>query len=225
MDCPWFTDNCHGETIIKCCRTAKLNTEHFLSQNKNQKNCVVTSSCNWETEQWLKSCKRPKLNPTGISHSLWKWRFYHEIIKARTANSWCARTYNLACHPGSWECLELVRKQPVTNQPLTHCSPQAEQQNPPPAGHSLSTNTRHWTGRICVHVPITPGQASSATAQTKLQRCWGPSVGEKGAQLVLITTQKQGEKSDPKLWNARCRKIRVVTELTNHSQCLPGESC
>lgn len=119
LDCPWFTDNCHGETIIKCCRKAKLNREHFISQNENPKNCVVTSSCNWETEQWLKSCKTPKLNPTGISHSLWKWKFYHEIIKARIASSWCARTHNLACHPGSWESLGVGQE---ANQPLTHSS-------------------------------------------------------------------------------------------------------
>lgn len=198
MDCPWFTDNCHGETIIKCCRTAKLNTEHFLSQNKNQKNCVVTSSCNWETEQWLKSCKRPKLNPTGISHSLWKWRFYHEIIKARTANSWCARTYNLACHPGSWECLELVRKQPVTNQPLTHCSPRGRAAEP----SSCWTFPKHKHQALnrkdlcaCPH-HTWPGQLSYST--DKIAKVLGTFCGGEGSTTGADHNTEAGREKWPK---------------------------
>lgn len=119
LDSPRFSDNCHGETATACCRKAKPNTEHFLSQNQNQKKHVATSSCNWETEQRLKRCRRPKLNPTEISHSLWKWRFYHEIIKARIANSWWARSTTQPVLLVRESPLEQVRKQPVPNEPLS----------------------------------------------------------------------------------------------------------
>lgn len=181
--------------------------KHFPSQNENPKNCVATSSCNWETEQWLKSCKRSKLNPTGISHSLWKCRFYHEMIKARIANSWCARMYNLACHPGSWESLVPWSWSGSSLSQISYppsAGSLAELQSPPPAGHSLATGTVYgaWSGtrgRTCVHVPITPGRAmvrwqlqlTYSTEETtyfqrlcklhQMRRCRGFVVGEKGA--------------------------------------------
>lgn len=161
-----------------------------------KKTHVATSSCNWETEQQLKRCRRPKLNPTGIAHSLWKRRFYHEIIKARIANSWCARSTTqpvllVLRVPWSRSGSSLSQMSPSASAAsLQGCNPSSCWTFPKHRLQALPWNTvrntkkdscacphHTWLGHVTWQLQLTDTTEETTNFQRlcklhKMQRCW-----------------------------------------------------